>query len=181
MVRGIASAFALALLASGGGREQSGQDHAIIHTDIVPLPPEPEPEPTPVAWNTCETPSYSSIGNRWWAGFTACEGDVWISVEADSINLGGPAVYITITRSCPAGGGAGGGHFDRAVFDRPFEAQLVEIKRIVRHSLAQIDEACGGPVHAPGLLGRQFDEEFRDLASGWLHLSAADRLRSWGS
>ena len=181
-VRGIASALALALLAGCGGREQSEQDDARIN--IVPAAPsQPEPEPAPVAWNICEKPSYDSTGNRWWAGFTACEGDVQVDVEADSINLGGPAVYIRIrTRSCPAGRGAGGGSFDRAVFDRPFEAQLVEIKRIVRQSLAQIDEACGGPAHAPGLLGRQFDEEFLDLArSKWLDLSAADRRKSWGS
>jgi hypothetical protein len=184
-VKGIVSALALALLAGGGGPEQSSeQNYTKINVAIVAdTPSRSAPVPIPDTWNTCERPSYSSTGNRWWAGFAACEGDVRIDVEADSINLGGPAVRMTIrTRSCPAGRGAGGGYFDRAVFGRPFEAQLVEIKRIVRQSLAQIDEACGGPAHASGLLGRQFDEEFLDLArSKWLRPSAADRRRSWES
>jgi hypothetical protein len=75
-----------------------------------------------------------------------------------------------------------GGSLDRAYFARPFEVQLGEVKRIVRRSLAQAGKECGGPTEAPGLLGRQFDEEFFDLARRyWLDLSAADRRKAWAS
>ncbi|HEX8223252.1 MAG TPA: hypothetical protein VF605_05500 [Allosphingosinicella sp.] len=174
--------MAFAFLAACGPGEQPERD--VVRTDLAPLAPaQPGPEAAPVAWKVCEKPSFDSIGNKWWGGFTACAGEVEVDVEADSVNLGGPGVRVTIrTRSCPAGRGAGFGSFDRSVFDRPFEAQLVEIKRIVRRSLARIEKTCGGPASAPGLLGRQFDEEFRDLADRyWLRLSAADRRKSWGS
>lgn len=175
-------ALALAFLASCGGREPSESD--AVQVNIAPsAPSRTEPAPAPDAWKACEKPSFDSIGNKWWGGFTACAGEVEVDVEADSVNLGGPAVRVSIrTRSCPAGRGAGGGSFDRSVFDRPFQAQLVELKRIVRQSLARIEETCGGPASAPGLLGRQFDGQFRDLADRyWLRLSAADRRRSWAS
>lgn len=134
-------------------------------------------EPIPAAWESCETVTYDSIGNRWWGGFTACQGAVRVDIEADAVTLGGPSVRVVIrTPFCPGGRGAGGGSLDRAVFERSFEGQLAEVKRIVTQSLTQIDEACGGPAHAPELLGRQFDAAFLDLArSYWLHLSAADR------
>lgn len=147
------------------------------------VPPRIEPHPAPAAWRPCDKPSFDSIGNKWWGGFTACAGEVEVDVEADSVNLRGPDVRVAIrTRSCPAGEGAGGASFARSIFDRPYEAQLAELKRIVRRSLADIEKACGGPASAPGLLGPQFDEQFRDLADRyWLRLSAADRRRSWGS
>jgi hypothetical protein len=147
------------------------------------VPMRPQPRPAPVAWKACEKPGYHAFGNKWWGAFSACEGDVRVHVEAESTNIGGPAVHVAIrTRSCPAGEAAGGGSFDRSVFDRPVEAQLAELKRIVRRSLAEIDETCGGPARSRALLGRQFDEEFRDLARRyWLHLSPADRRKAWGS
>jgi hypothetical protein len=85
-------------------------------------------------------------------------------------------VRITIrTAACPAGQGADAESIDRALLDRPFEVQLREVKRIVRQYLARIDEACGR-THSPALLGRQFDEQFRDLAGRyWLDLPVADR------
>ena len=180
-MRGIACALALAFLAACGGREPAEPDDGKIDM-VLAAPPRPEPVPVTVAWKPC-APGYDGVGNKWWGGFVACEGELEVDVEADSINLGGPAVRIMVhTRSCPAGAGVGGASFDRSVFDRPFEAQLAEAKRMVSRSLAKIDEKCGGPVRAPGQLGRRFDEEFRNLADRyWLGLSAADRRRSWRS
>ena len=181
-MRGIACTLALASLAACGPREQPEPDQAGINMALS-VPSRIEPEPAPVARKACEKPSFDSIGNRWWGGFTACAGEVEVEVEADSVNLGGPAVHVAIgARSCPAGQGAAYGSFARPVFDRPFEAQLAEVKRIVRRSLARIEKKCGRPASAPGLLGPQFDAAFRHLADKyWLGLSAADRRRSWGS
>ena len=180
-MRGIASALLLLLLAGCGGQEQSEQNQAEIN--LVPGEPSPPwPNPPPLAAKTCEKPGYETIRNKWWGGLTACQGDVTVFIEADSVNLGGPAVRLTVhSRSCPAGEGEESASFDRSVFDRPFEAQLAEIKRMVQQSLAEIEAACDGrSVHAPGLLGPEFDEAFLELATGtWLHLSAADRRKSW--
>jgi len=174
-------AAACAVLAGCGG--QSNQDPAGVNFVAAAGELRPTAESIPAAWESCETVTYDSIGNRWWGGFTACQGTIRVDIEADSVTLGGPSVRIVIrTPSCPSGRGAGGGSFARAVFERPFEGQLAEVKRIVTQSLTQIDEACGGPAPAPELLGRQFDAEFLDLASRyWLHLSAAGRQRSWTS
>ncbi len=172
--------FALVLLASCGG--QSEQEPARVEISVAANLPQQGADPTPVAWDACKTPTYDSTGNRWWGGFTACEGDVRLDIEADSILLHGPDLRVTIrTPSCPAGQGAGGGSLDRAFFERSFEAQLGEVKRIVRQSLAEIDEECGGPTQAPALLGQKFDEEFLDLARYWLDLSAADRRKAWAA
>jgi hypothetical protein len=180
-VRGAAIAIFSALLAGCGGeaeRERTAVDFVAIGNEVR----QAESDRAPAGWKRCATPSYDSTGNRWWSTFTACDGDVRIDVEADSILLHGPHVRVTVrTPACPAGQGAGGGSLDRAFFARPFEAQLDEVKRIVRHALAEIGPECGGPVLAPALLGPGFDQKFRDLASDWLHLSAADRRKSWGS
>jgi hypothetical protein len=164
------------LLASCDGRSE--QEPGISTTEIVPAFPQAVIEPTPDSWKACETPTFNRFGNKWWSGLTACEGDVLIDIEADSVLLHGPALRVTIlTRSCPAGRGAGGKAFDDALFERPFEAQLREFKTVVRRLLSEIDAECGGPTKVRGLLGRKFDEAFLDLASRWLELSAEDRRK----
>lgn len=176
----MSGAFALSLLA--GCSSQPDPKPAEVNVTIPVAMPQPAAEPDPVGWQSCETPSYQSIGNKWWGGFTACEGDVRVDLEVDSALMRGPDLRVSIrTRLCPAGKGAGGQTLNRAIFDRPFKAQLDEVKRIVRKSLATIGAECGGPAEALALLGPKFDAEFRDLARYWLRLSPDERRKAWAS
>jgi hypothetical protein len=146
----------------------------------VPQPP-PEPPTRPVVW-TCEQAGYGAR-NKWWGWFTACAGDVRVSIEADSIHLRGPELRFEVhTRACPAGEPAQSGYVGDAFFERSFDEQLTEIKAMVTQSLAQLDEPCGRPTDAGPLYGPDFDRAFRELADYyWLNLSKAEIRNSRAS
>jgi hypothetical protein len=172
----------LALISLASCNGLSEREPGTNTVDVVPAIPQRVIEPTPDTWKACERPTFDTFGNKWWSGLTACEGDVLIDIEADSVLHHGPALRLTIlTRSCPAGQGAGGQAFDRVLFERSFKAQLREVKTVVRRLLTEIDEKCGGPAKERGLLGREFDEAFLHLAGDWLDLSVEDRRKAWAS
>lgn len=169
--------FALILLAGCGAQSEP---ELVNTTEIVPPGPQPAAEPVKSSWEACEKPSLTVFGNKWWSGLAACEGDLAIDFEADSVLLGGPNLRVAIrTRSCPTAEEAGFGSVKHAFFERPFATQLREVKTLMRRLLSEIDPKCGGPVKAPGLLGEEFDEKFRDLANDWLHLTAKERRKAW--
>ncbi len=169
--------FALILLAGCGTQSEP---KLVNTTEVMPTRPQPVAEPVKRSWRACKKPKLTVFGNKWWSGLTACEGDVAIDFEADSVLLGGPNFRVAIrTRSCPSAEEAGFGSVKHAFFERPFAAQLREVKTMMRQLLSEVDAKCGGPVKAPGLLGEEFDKKFRDFADGWLHLSAKERRRAW--
>ena len=145
--------------------------------------PEPLPEPParPVVW-TCERTG-DGARNKWWGWFTACAGDVHVSVEADLIHLGGPELRFAVrTRACPAGEPAQSGYVGDAFFELSFDEQLTQIKAMVTKSLAQLDEPCGRSMDAGQLYGPDFDRAFRELADYyWLNRSKAEIRRSRAS
>lgn len=126
---------------------------------------------------------YESVGNKWWAGFDACEGDIRIDVEADSMNLKGPALRFGVyTKDCPAGHPVEGGYVNRAFFLEPFDRQLMLFKRQIAQSLSRLKPPCRAPTDTAALLGPKFDRAFRQLAeSNWLGLSKAQMQKSWDS
>ena len=174
------SAAIVALLLTSCGPAEQIEPQPRINVAAAQLPPQPSPEP--VVW-TCKQPAGSGARNKWWGGFTACAGDVSVSVEAESIHLGGPNVrFIVRTRACPAGKAAQSGHVGDAFFERAFDEQLTEIKNMVTQSLARLDEPCGQPTDASLLYGPDFDRAFRELADYyWLDQSKAEIRNSRAS
>ncbi len=169
----------LTLILLAGCSTQS-ESNLVNTTEVVPKGPQPVAEPVKSSWKACEKPRLTVFGNKWWSGLKACEGDVGIDFEADSVLLGGPNLRVAVrTRACPLAEEAGFGSVKHAFFERPFAAQLREVKTMMRRLLSEIDAKCGGPIKAPGLLGEEFDKKFRDFADDWLHLSAKERREAW--
>jgi len=166
------------LLAGCGSRSEPG---LVNTTEIARARPQ-APVERWNSWKPCEKPAFNAFGNKWWSGLSACEGGVAVDFESDSVLHGGPTLRLTIrTPACPEGKGAGLRAFEHAFFEKPFAAQLREVKAAMRQLLSEIDAECGGPIEASGLFGAAFDEKFRDLAEGWLRLLAKERRRAWAS
>lgn len=149
----------------------------------------PAPEPLPEAESKISEPlcvekaEYDSLGNKWWAGFDACEGDIRIEVQADSVNLRGPSLRFEVyTKRCPGGPALEAGYVDRAFFFEPFDRQLMLFKRQIARSLSRLKPPCASPTDRARVLGPKFDRAFRQLAeSKWLGLSKAQMQQSWDS
>ncbi len=162
--------FALLLASCGPG----DQVEPPPQMNIVAPRPLPEPPARPAVW-TCEPREDHGGGNKWWGWLIVCTGDVRVSIEAESILLGGPELRFEVhTRACPAGKPAQYGYVGDAFFDLSFDEQLTEIKGMITKSLAQLDGPCGRSTDAGPLLGPDFDRDFHGLADHyWLRLSKA--------
>jgi hypothetical protein len=174
-MKSIFCALATGILAACG-MQTVGDDAATDNFVSEATAAEPEGQSTPemqsAAWTACESLVTDKVQNKWWGGFTACQDNVRVDVEADSADLGGPAVRITVlTPSCSVGAGAANDYLPSAIFKRPYEEQIAELKRIVKRSLNRIPRSCGGPVTSVALFRPELDQSFFELAERyWLHL-----------
>lgn len=166
-MKGIAAAFALALLAGGGGPEPLEYRQARINlVAVAPAQPafqEYRSPPNPDCAPHREG-EYRTHGNRWGRYGTICIDRVEVSFDA----FPDPSLSYSIQADrCP-----GLGHFSRFrmpanLFERSVPAQIGLLKRALAEDLREFARRCGIRLDPAPFVDERFDRFYADYGDGW--------------
>lgn len=176
-MEGIAFAFALALLAGGGGHVQSKQDRVQTKIIVIPQPTFDPKEHRPAPNPDCAPPGvgeYRTFGNRWVRYGDICIDRVEVSFEA----FPDPSVSYSIQSGrCPDLG-----RFDRFrmpdnLFELPVPEQITSWKKALADDLREFARLCGIRLDTRPFVDERFDRFYINYGDGWWFDRLADGFR----
>ena len=166
-MKGITSALALALLAGGGGHDQSEPGPVQTNIAFAPQPAFDPEERRAVPNPDCAPPlegEYRTFGNRWGRYGDICINRVEVSFEA----FPDPSVSYSIRSDrCPDLGRFGRFRRPENLFEVQVPEQIAVWKRALADDLREFGRQCGIRLDSAPFVDERFDRFYIDYGDGW--------------